>query len=210
MQKWWIYQSNQLKVYSVGAEWRGPRRCWGIEAGREVILDLPEVCYPWKVLAAIQASFPCSHPSSSLTGESGSKNSCQKGFNVIDKPFVSTKAPPLASPNKTAQNLRIGGKTCWAACGIKQQEVSVSVTVSQFLQMTVQSMQEIPGGTRSCSPDPFPSPCSRLPPPAARAAPLPFTTQFWQSWLFPAFPLFFSLSLHLERYFAFFFQAVAL
>lgn len=130
MQKWWIYQSNQLKAYSVGAEWRGPQRCWRIEAGREVILDLPEVCYPWKVLAAIQASFPCSHPFSSLTGESGSKNSCQKGFNVIDKPFVSTEAPPLASPNKTAQNLRIGGKTCWAACGIKQQEGSVSVTVT--------------------------------------------------------------------------------
>ena len=91
---------------------------------------MPEVCYPWKVLAAIQASFPCSHPFSSLTGESGSKNSCQKGFNVIDKPSVSTEAPPLASPNKTAQNLRIGGKTCWAACGIKQQEVSVSVTVT--------------------------------------------------------------------------------
>lgn len=130
MQKWWIYQSNQLKAYSVGAERRGPQHCWGIEAGREVILDLPEVCYPWKVLAAVQASFPCSHPFSSLTGEPGSKNSCQKGFNVIDKPFVSTEAPPQASPSKTAQNLRIGGKTCWAACGIKQQEVSASVTVT--------------------------------------------------------------------------------
>lgn len=130
MQKWWIYQSNQLKAYSVVAEWRGPQCCWEIEAGREVILDLPEVCYPWKALAAIQASFPRSHPMSSLTGESGSKNSCQKGFNVIDKPFVSTEAPQLASPNKTTQNLRIGGKTCWAACGIKQQEVSVSVTVT--------------------------------------------------------------------------------
>jgi len=88
------------------------------------------VCYPQKVLAAIQASFPCSHPFSSLTGESGSKNSCQKGFNVIDKPFVSTEVPALASPNKTAQNLRISGKTCRAACGIKHQEVSVSVTVT--------------------------------------------------------------------------------
>lgn len=43
---------------------------------------------------------------------------------------MSTEAPALASPNKTAQNLRIGGKTCWAACGIKQQEESESVTVT--------------------------------------------------------------------------------
>lgn len=95
-----------------------------------VIPHLSEVCYPWKVLAAIQASFPCSHPFSSLTGESGSKNSCQKAFNVIDKPFVSNEAPPLTRPNKTVRNLRIDGKTCWATCGIKQQEVSVSVTVT--------------------------------------------------------------------------------
>lgn len=90
---------------------------------------MPEVCYPWKVLAAIQAIQACS-PFSSLTGDTGSKNSCRKGFNVIDKPFVSTEAPPLASPNKTARNLRVGGKTCRAACGIKQQEESESVTVT--------------------------------------------------------------------------------
>lgn len=126
-----------------------------------------------------------------LTGESGSKNSCQKGFNVIDKPFVSTEAPPLASPNKTSQNLCIGGKTCWAACGIKPQGVSASVTShSWFLQMTVQSTEKIPQGTWSCSADPFPSPCPLLPLPAATAAPLPFTTHLCQTWLFPDFSLF--------------------
>jgi len=46
--------------------------------------------------------FPAATPFSSLTGVSGSKTSCQRGFSVIDKPFVSTEAPPLASPNKTA------------------------------------------------------------------------------------------------------------
>lgn len=106
---------------------RGASAHQRIEARREVILDLPEVCYPWKVLAAIQAIQACS-PFSSLTGDTGSKNSCQKGFSVIDKP--PTEAPPLASPNKTARNLRVGGKTCWAACGIKQQEESETVTVT--------------------------------------------------------------------------------
>lgn len=198
MQKWWIYQSNQLEAYSAGAECEGPQHCWEIEAGREVILDLPEVCCPWKVLAAIQASFPCSHPFSSLTGELGSKNSCQEGFNVIDKPFVSTEALPLASPNKTAQNLRISGKTCWAACGIKQQEVSASVTVTvNFYKWLCNPWRKSPEGLKVVVliPSPHP-PCPLLPRPAAAAAPLPLTTQLCQSWLFPAFPWF--------RFFSFF------
>lgn len=124
----------------------GPSAHGGIEARREVILDLPEVCYPWKVLAAIQAIQACS-PFSSLTGDMGSKNSCQKGFNVIDKPFVSTEAPPLESPNKTAQNLRISGKTCWAACGIKRQEESESLTVTvDFYKRLCNPLRKSPGG----------------------------------------------------------------
>lgn len=180
---------------------------WGIEARREVILDLPEVCYPWKVLAAIQAIQACS-PFSSLTGDTGSKNSCQKGFSVIDKPFVSTEAPPLASPNQTSQNLRIGGKTCWAARGIKQQEESESVAVTvDFYKRLCNPRRKSPEGLKVVVliPSPAhapPSLCSHCSSSPVYNSPLPGLA-------FPAFPLLF-LSWHQERYFDLLFQTVAL
>lgn len=167
---------------------RGAPAHWGIEGGREVILDLPEVCYPWKVLAAIQAIRSCS-PFSSLTGDTGSKNNCQKVFDVIDKPFVPTEAPPLASPNKTAQNLRVSGKNMlgcmWNQATRRKRNCN---SHSWFLQTTLQSVEGIPRGTRSFTPHPFPCPRPPFPLPAATAAPLPFATQPSQSWLFQHSP----------------------
>lgn len=159
----------------------------GIEARREVILDLPEVYYPWKVLAAIQAIQACS-PFSSLTGDTGSKNSCQKGFNVIDKPFVSAEAPPLASPSKTAQNLRISGKTCWAASGIKQQEESESVTVTvDFYKRLCNPRRKSPGGLQVVVLIPSPA---HAPPPSSSS--LCSSSPIYNSALpelpFPVFP----------------------
>lgn len=147
------------------------------------------MCYPWKVLAAIQASFPCSHPFSSLTGELGSKNSCQEGFNVIDKPFVSTEALPLASPNKTAQNLRISGKTCWAACGIKQQEVSESVTVTvHFYKWLCNPRRKSPEGLEVEVL--IPSPTAPPPPPASsRCSSSPSYNSALPELAFPSFSL---------------------
>lgn len=58
---------------------------------------------------------------------------------------------------------------------------------SQFLQMTVQSTEEIPGGGTELYSWSLPIPTPLLPLPAATAAPLPLKTQIW---LFPAFPLF--------------------